>query len=151
MGQFETFAKILEKKIRKEVEAEVMAEVEAFLGKTSGVEESTQPASSCEAWMGVIGNLGRFTVRAEAKAQAYHKLRTPPKPRPAHNLNATQTVAFELFKRLGAGLTSNFAMNDLKAQFRALALKVHPDQGGSSETFQSLMMAYRDLQTVFSK
>ncbi|MCB0362132.1 MAG: J domain-containing protein [Bdellovibrionales bacterium] len=58
-------------------------------------------------------------------------------------------VECEIFRRLGAELTSPLTLKDLKSNFRRLALKYHPDKGGCSETFSSLQTAYQRLSQLF--
>lgn len=51
-----------------------------------------------------------------------------PARRPAHRLTAEQQQAFERFERLGARVPSGFTADELRREYRQLALRFHPDR-----------------------
>ena len=51
-----------------------------------------------------------------------------PVRRPAHRLTAEQQQAFERFERLGARVPSGFTADELRREYRQLALRFHPDR-----------------------
>lgn len=51
-----------------------------------------------------------------------------PVRRPAHRLTAEQQHAFERFERLGARVPSGFTADELRREYRQLALRFHPDR-----------------------
>ncbi len=140
MGTFMEFAQILETKIRKEMEKSAPASSEKASPKTE---------LHSELWTHLVGHLDTRRFETPQKGQAYHRLRPAPRPRPDHKFSAPQSEAFEFFNQQGAALAANFSGPDLKKAFRSLALKLHPDQGGSAFKFQRLMQARAVLQTLF--
>ena len=140
---FEKFADILEKKIRKQIEAEMMSK-----GQTP---RNTQENTTVEAH-DLLGSLltsmnpVHFYVPQGAKKYPHRTVK--PKPRPAHVFNAEQAHAFQYLLKLGADLLENFNKKELETAFRALALKLHPDQGGSNEKFRLLLDARNSLKTL---
>lgn len=48
--------------------------------------------------------------------------------RPAHRLTADQQHAFEQFERLGARVPAGFSADELRREYRQLALRFHPDR-----------------------
>ena len=80
----------------------------------------------------------------------------PQQPRP-RSLSLRQRKALDMFVSLGAHIGEDFTRDTLRAEFRALALRYHPDRHpGSSERelarlttcFAQLTDAYERLQTV---
>lgn len=144
MGSFQSFAQELEKRIRKEIEKE-------FLQPEPSSPSEVKDFPS-ETWTHLVGQVGTFRFQADPRAAAYHRTRPAPKPRPAHNLNEIQSKAWTFFQsHLEIPLEPNFSQSQLKAAFRALALRLHPDQGGSHQRMQELLWARRQLETVFQK
>jgi len=137
------FAQVLERKIRKEIERES--------SRTSSSSQNSHPSSEIqsELWTHLVGNLGTRRFETPQKGQAYHRLRPAPRPRPNHSLSESQTLAFTFFAQQGSPLAANFSSADLKLAFRRLALKLHPDQGGTAASFQKLMQSRSILQTLF--
>ena len=84
----------------------------------------------------------------------------PPRPaRPRRILSPRQQLAFDTIAALGGRLAADFTRDELRATFRALALRYHPDRHpGSNEretarlatSFSQLTAAYERLQTVFA-
>jgi hypothetical protein len=104
-----------------------------------------------EPWTQLIGHFSplktcQITVAERLSTKAYQAFKPKPKPRPNHNFNGEQAIAFGFFNNQGAGLEANFSRKDLSKAFRNLALKLHPDQGGSPLAFRQLMTARACLQ-----
>ena len=55
------------------------------------------------------------------------------------------TEAYQLF---GFGLTEEVTADEVKKRFKKLALKAHPDSGGSSDDFKKLIDAHKIMQSV---
>ena len=151
MGQFTSFAEILENKLRKEIEGAIRSEIRT--------ETKSEPTSNTSFQPDVISLLlGRVSpVKASnlTKASLYHqhrpKVRPQAPPKPAHKLTAEQSKAFQQFAAWGLGLADNFSSKDLKTAFRKRALKAHPDQGGNTLEFYQLQECYSALISVFNK
>lgn len=76
----------------------------------------------------------------------------PRPPGPAHPLNENQKVAKDWFAQHGESLLEDFTVNELKAAFRRLALRLHPDaQRGSTTLFIDLKHHRQQLDFVFKK
>jgi hypothetical protein len=142
MGTFIEFAEILEKKIRKEIERD---------GHPQTPSEDFRASSKIhsELWTHLVGQMDAHHFQNPHQGQAYHRLRPAPRPRPDHQLSTEQSKALMFFAKHGQDLAANFSSADLKRSFRALALKLHPDQGGSSLLFQTLVQAREQLQALF--
>jgi hypothetical protein len=141
MGSFHSFAQVLEKKIRREIEKEY--------SRSDSVSSTETPS---EGWTRLVGEMSTYHFQASQQAQAYHRHRPVSKPRPAHNLNEDQQHAWAFFQsHLELPLAPNYSKADLQRAFRSLALRLHPDQGGSSSKFQELLKARRQLETIFHR
>jgi|GEM_PF-5918122 len=159
MGQFESFAQVLEqtleKKIRKEIKLELEAEIDAWLEKGSPTTARLDNSPDClTALLGVVQPLRQ---NPEAKANLYHRhrptVRPTPRPRPAHPLSEAQTQALRFFQESGnSELQNNYTLSELKTAFRHLALRFHPDRPqGSAPLFIQLKMAFDQLCLVFKR
>jgi hypothetical protein len=145
MGSFQSFAEILEKKIRKEIEKDFHSSSQTF--SSENVENSS--AVQSELWTHLVGQMNPYHFTADQKAAVYHRNRPAPRPRPDHKLTASQAIAFSFFQAHKMELPANFSSNDLKRVFRILALRMHPDQGGSISDFRTLLAARAELQQLF--
>lgn len=141
MSHFQSFAEVLEQKLRRKIEQELREEKSA---ETSHTTETPSPM-----WTNLIGHLQPQHFQMQSKGQIYHRNRPAPKPRPAHTLTAEQSQSLHFFQCHNSDLADNFTKADLKSAFRKLALKLHPDQGGRSDQFLSLKLAFENLSTVF--
>lgn len=141
MGAFHSFAQILEKKIRREIEKEFQAESSFSEGKPSEIQS--------ELWTHLVGQMNTFRFQSEQNASVYHRNRPAPRPRPNHTLSESQTLAFDFFQSHKAVLAANFTRTDLKKAFRLLALRLHPDQGGNTADFRTLLTARAELEQLF--
>jgi hypothetical protein len=84
----------------------------------------------------------------------------PPRPvRPRRTLSPRQQLALDTIVALGGRLGADFTRDELRAAYRALAFRYHPDRHpGSSDRetarlaacFAQLSSAYERLQTVFA-
>ncbi len=140
MPTYLEFAQILEKKIRKEIERELHP----------GAEKGPQPKAEIHSdlWTHLVGHVHTRHFEAPQKGQAYHRFKASPRPRPDHVFSEAQDQAFTFFTSRKANLNRNFSAADLKKAFRHLALKLHPDQGGTSVDFQQLLKARLVLQEM---
>jgi hypothetical protein len=143
MGDFHSFAQILEKKIRKEIEKDFISPSE----NTSSPETKIQS----ELWTHLVGQLNTIHFSTDRKGQIYHRNRPAPRPRPDHQMTTEQEQAYQFFVNQRVVLAKNFSQSDLKKAFRILALKLHPDQGGNAFQFQSLIAAKKTLESLFHK
>ncbi len=80
-----------------------------------------------------------------------------PVRRPAHRLTAEQQQAFERFERLGARVPSGFTADELRREYRHLAVRFHPDRHGDcsplereqrARSFSEAADLYRVLRAV---
>jgi hypothetical protein len=157
MGSFHTFAQVLEQKIRREIEKDYQQAPHSssaspsemtFNGTHSKVETETN--GKPETWSHLLGKVETVHFKETKKGDLYHRFRPAPKPRPAHVLNPDQQQAFAFFQSQ-FNLAANFTRADLQKAFRVLALRFHPDHGGKSHHFQSLVRARKELETIFQK
>lgn len=169
MGQFESFAQVLEqtleKKIRSEIEAEILSEIDAWLerglekgfpqSKAATPSFSTRLDNSPDCLASLLGVVQPLRQNPEAKAHLYHRhrpaVRPTPRARPAHSLNEAQAAALGFFQESGnQELQNNYSLTELKTAFRKLALRLHPDRPqGSTALFIQLKSAYDQLKTIF--
>lgn len=141
MSEFQSFAQVLEQKLRRKIEQELR------------LSQTTKPSPASEIpspmWTNLIGHMAPQRFENQSRGQVYHRNRPAPKPRPAHKLTAEQMQSFHFFKCHHSELADNFSKADLKSAFRKLALKLHPDQGGKADQFLSLKLAFENLSSVF--
>ncbi len=155
MGSFQSFAQELENKIRKELQAQLAQELHASnegKGPVSAGSSSSSAHSGdtpSELWSFLVGNLDPVRFQASTKGQAYHAQKKPGTVKPPHLLNALQTWAADFFAQRGVVLSPRFSAKELQSAFRKLALRMHPDQGGSPVDFQNLMSARSELAQLF--
>ena len=151
MGSFHSFAHELEKKIRKEIQAELSQDSseQARSPRSSDAGNSGSPQAPTELWSFLVGNLDPVRFQAQTLGQAYHGQKKPVAPRPPHSLNALQIWAVDFFAQRDVTLSPRFSAKDLQSAFRKLALRMHPDQGGSPIEFQNLMTARSELAQLF--
>lgn len=144
MGSFTAFAQILERKIRLQMEKE------ASQKPSSSQFHSQDSFSQPELWTHLVGHIDPIHFQKDQTRVAYHRNRPPLKPRPDHIFNPQQASAFQFFNSHGATLlAANFSSKELKKAFRTLALRLHPDQGGTAPAFRSLLRARSELQSLF--
>lgn len=146
MGSFISFAQILEKKIRREIEKESYS----HQSQQQSQQHSQEPQIQSELWTHLVGQMDPYRFGNNPRSAVYHRNRPAPRPRPDHKMNAEQEVAFQFFLNNKAGLAANFSRTDLRKAFRNLALKLHPDQGGTSSEFQGLLAARSSLESLFN-
>lgn len=137
MGRFLEFAELLEDKIRREIRAGENVETPRFPSET-------ELFPSGMAWlMGRVPSAAPSTIRA----RSVYGVKT--KPRPAHRFDATQTESFLFLKTRVPELENNFSPRELKSAYRRAALILHPDQGGTNETFRDLHRHFENLRRLF--
>ncbi len=140
---FEKFAEILEKKIRKQIEAEVFAQ-----RPTPQMEPLSTDVESNQLLGSLLTSLNPVHFYVPTTAKRYPNKTVKPKPRPNHSFNSQQAHSFQYLLKKGAQLLENFNRKELETAFRALALKLHPDQGGSNQEFLQLLEARKSLQAL---
>lgn len=75
-----------------------------------------------------------------------HIYRYPKAPRPSRQFSTDEQNAFEsLNAYLDIPLVSGFYAAELKSAYRQAVLKSHPDQGGTTESFQLVRKSYEIL------
>jgi hypothetical protein len=72
-------------------------------------------------------------------------------PLPAHKLSDRQLQAFEYFLDTSWPLAKDFTAEELKSAFRQLALRTHPDRGGTQQLFVELKKNYDILKSIFRR
>ncbi len=143
MGSFDSFAQVLEKKIRAQIESE--------MNSTQSTQSNIRTQIPAETWGNLLGQIQPQRFTQEQKGLNYHRHRKPPPhpaPRPAHKMTAEQLTSFQFFKSHGSDLADNYTLKELKSAYRKLALKIHPDQGGRADLFMTLQQAFAKLQKV---
>jgi hypothetical protein len=146
MGQFESFARVLEQTIEKRLRREW----------EQSREQQAPPSSSRVApdyLASLLGSVERFQQDVTGKAALYHRHRRPPPPRPPHALSETQRKALLFFQNFeGLSLADNYSHRELQRAYHELALRLHPDRPrGSQALFIELKAAYDDLRLVFKR
>ncbi len=66
-----------------------------------------------------------------------------------HNLNPEQENSFLFFHNWSCHFERNFSKIELKKTFRKLAIKLHPDHGGTAQLFIELKKHYETLMLIF--
>ena len=142
MGRFDDFAMTLEKKIRREIEAEMF--------------QPTSPRSQMEvqdelplgfAWL--LGQQPSMQKDTQTQTRGQRAYGVREKPRPPHVLNTEQRQALEHFLKWGTELSPAFRAQELKRAWRQVAMRTHPDHGGTDSAFREARSAYQTLLSVF--
>lgn len=142
MGSFIEFAQVLEGKIKKEIQSS------SDFHSNNELETLENPGYLHLSWL--LGNQEIQRKPLSVKTTPYRQYHRPPPPRKPHKLSERQKKAWDFFHLHQAGLDLGFTKKELKQGFRTLALRLHPDQGGSSGLFMELKEAYQALLTVFT-
>lgn len=118
--------------------------------------ESTTSMNSETHWESVLDTQGlshiysltdRYTFQPRQIERLY-KIKAKA-PAPNHILNSEQSDALRLLNfSINGILQANFSQKQLKQAYRLAVLKTHPDQGGSSESFQEVKKCYQILLTL---
>ena len=145
---FDNFAEILERKIRKQIEAEMMFSSEKRNKASESHNKSQGQLDKAVVWGPLMTEIAPIHFTAPEKGLKRYPTPKPLKPRPAHTMNAAQSLSFQFFIKHGAMIANNFTKAELTRAFRTLALRLHPDQGGSAESFQSLLQARQLLSSL---
>ena len=96
----------------------------------------------------IMANTRIYAKTVAGARRAYNlKKQRPVTTRSPHVLNEAQSAAYACLLRF-SHLADNFSLVELKAAFRAAALKSHPDRGGNSETFQAVKKSYHILEAL---
>ena len=116
--------------------------LEQQLQKDMGFKQPQEPVIQDPANLAyLIGRIPKVEFQKKSKYQAV----APEIKAPAH-LNETEKEAYLKFHRWGMNLPRAFSILDLKNAFRKLALKMHPDQGGTQSAFLELKSTYLILR-----
>ncbi|MCC2680306.1 MAG: hypothetical protein K0R29_2882 [Pseudobdellovibrio sp.] len=133
----ETFSEVLEALLEESTS-------ENALGATQGHYEGVQDALG---FTTILVNTPRYHgPRKPQGTRAYHIKIKAQAARVAHVFNPEQAQAFETLKKWNQLFTESFTRQELKRAFRIAVLKAHPDQGGSSESFQEVKKSYQILE-----
>lgn len=165
MSQFLEFADILRKELKKDLENELFQrENQALSKQNSGVifdsihskhsSLNTEFPSEIDVFpTGFSWLLGQkseahkiASIEQSTLVKARQQYGVKIRPRPAHKLNSEQQNAFRFFLSFGIELVNNFSSQELRAAWKKLAFKTHPDHGGSSQMFQKAQQSYLSLQ-----
>jgi hypothetical protein len=179
----------LRAEIRSEIRSEIRAEIEAETRKKSDHLATTGPAATSAAasaadrlatWLTANIDQVHFSSRKQARTgyashQPHHSEKTQAAPRPAESAKSAKSISdpmakvtsvedlvrVELLRRNGAKLGDSFTRSELKAAWRKVALKTHPDRftGADHATqlrtaaiFREVASAVADLEeSLFSK
>src|ERR1043165_5650573 len=128
---FEKFADILEKKIRKQIESEMHAQSKSSVHTSAKASEQASSgflAGSPDLLAQLLTSVNPVHFVAQSRLQRYPHKAVKPQPRPTHKFNAEQILSYQFIVKNGARLADNFNRKELESAFRALALKLHPDQ-----------------------
>lgn len=87
--------------------------------------------------------LGAFFYQKAASSNSKPQ-RTP------HTLTPCQTQAYATLNAWEP-LHPAFTSRELKAHFRHLAMRLHPDHGGNNEDFRILRDSFRELSLIFQR
>lgn len=145
MGGFSEFARVIEQKIRRDLKAELQAEDLVSRGENPNFTREYDDSPRGMAWL--IGKTPRATIIDPRGKTAYG---VKERPLPPHKLNVFQMSAVRFFLDHGVSLSPRFSKKELKAAFRKLALRLHPDQGGAAQSFMELKSCF-ELLTDLNK
>jgi hypothetical protein len=143
MGQFQGFAKIMEDQIRRQIASENNVKTKTF-SKPETLEEIKNLS-----WM--MSNIPRFSLGKSQIENARTKYDIKLRPRPNHVFSSKAQEAFDFFSKLPRTLTPNFDFQELKSCFRINAHSLHPDKGGSAESYIQLRNAYESLYSYLNR
>lgn len=140
------FAEILYRQIENQVRQDLSKNFSQPAGFASAIQSFHEDLTpSCLSQL--VGAVGKVGQNFHGKAQVYHQNR-PKVQRKVHTLSQAQLKAVALFLRLGQDIGQAFNLKELKAAFRTLALKTHPDQGGENQIFIELKEAFKLLKPL---
>ncbi len=164
------FMDVLAEELRKDLRADVRAELLAELGlepAAAARELFPSPATSArerlDLWLSA--KFGAKSMGAAKTARSYPKTAAHEDPRPGkaatgarpatdegprttHALDAEDHAALEFFRREGRPLTDDYTEFELKAAYRKLALKLHPDAHAGEDERDRHRWAARFQQLV---
>jgi hypothetical protein len=140
VGQFTEFAELIEKQIRQDL----ARENENISPTVTFKITSEAPEFHGAAWL--LGQLNR-------SSSAPPNLRNSPykafiKVAPPYSLDLDQKISWDFFTSSGATLKPRFSRSELKSAFKQMALKAHPDQGGTPQKFIELKNHFERLAVL---
>lgn len=156
MGQFFSFASVLEQRIRKEI----LSEKTAFPSENP-LNSSTDPKSpegnstlfreESVGFAWILGHTPRVKTgepqRKLSRGKTAYGVKT--RPRPPHKMTPAQTNAYCYFRSFAPEFEANFTRRDLQKTFRLIAKRVHPDLGGNAKDFIALKANLEVLAAIF--
>lgn len=112
---------------------------------TSEIQKQTRPAIGADNMAFLLGQIQPL------KFSNTPLKRYPRPPRRPHSLNENQKAALWYFNANGVMLLPDLTAPELKAAYRALARRFHPDKkGGSQASFIELKLSYDCLKALFT-
>lgn len=112
-----------------------------------GSHKSYQKQMSClQAQQNLKSRLKTQSEPKSARAEVKKKARIPG---PTHKLGSLQNCGVDFFRSHQMELLADFTRDELKQAYRQLALKLHPDRGGSAKLFIELKNHYENLVRLF--
>lgn len=104
---------------------------------------------------GMAQLIAEVRIAPQFKASIRKKYPKPPTTKVAfrknHLFTDEQRQALQVLMAYTYALQENFNLHELKSAYRGAVLKTHPDQGGSSETFQEVKKSYQMLLGLVKK
>ncbi|KYG62481.1 hypothetical protein AZI86_16750 [Bdellovibrio bacteriovorus] len=98
----------------------------------------------------LMSQIGKFEFETRRGHYPRPAIR-PQRPRPAHAFSESQKQSFEFLKSYIHDLSEGFTGAELKTAFRKAAIRLHPDHGGSTQTFMDLKTHYQILTEIVSR
>lgn len=151
MGQFLQFAEILESKIRNQLKTQLKDEFEKQWSQPSTNQETTNrnngkiTLSTTEQldWNLLLSLKKQAPIAAKKSTAPAYKAPVK-KAKPAHTLSEIQQKSYHFFTINSCDLPAGFTESELRQAFRTLALKLHPDHGGTAYAIRELLQ-HRDV------
>lgn len=142
----ETFIEILTEKLTEELTRNIRKDLQKnlFSERKTAISESHFATEHQ-----LLGQIDAQIFQRNFSQSRYQIFQKKPQPRPAHALSPEQRQAWNVFFEKGIPLADNFSLAELKTAFRKLAIRHHPDQGGTTETFLQIHAAHLKLLALF--
>lgn len=122
--------------------------------KQNSISEKTQ-MSDPYALAYMLGHFDKYEFKKSTKdcfsrsKNDYGFNKYPIQTRKNHQFNESQEISFQFFQNHLEQFERNFLKLELKKAFRHLAIKHHPDHGGSALLFIELKKHYETLLLIF--
>lgn len=153
MGQFLQFAEILENKIRNQLKDEFAKQY-----SHPDTQSDTKNNNNCKVTLNTSEQLDwNLLLSLKKQAPMTQKKSTGPayktpakKAKPAHTLSEIQQKSYLFFIHNNCELPAGYTESELRQAFRTLALKLHPDHGGTAYAIRELLEHRDVLSTVLA-